>query len=132
MERWPLVEPLALQTCLAWFILHCDMPSNTIIHHQLEEKDSDPHRERCVCRRDRDCITIFMDSGRVHSVPLPFLVIIYDRYIPLKQLCYPSFGQHTHCPMTCFTTILVHLYIGTTHDTPLIWTAAREKDRGRV
>ena len=29
---------------------------------------------RCVCVRESSCLTLFMETGAVHYVPLPFLV----------------------------------------------------------
>jgi hypothetical protein len=33
--------------------------------------------EKCLCKRERYYLTLFMESGAIHYVPLPFLVVIY-------------------------------------------------------
>ena len=31
---------------------------------------------RCVCARESSCLTLFMESGAIHHVPLPFPVSV--------------------------------------------------------
>ena len=41
------------------------------------EKVEEQQLLRCVCVREDSCMTLFMETGAVHYVPLPFLVRTY-------------------------------------------------------
>ena len=40
------------------------------------------HSLRCVCVREHTCLTLFMQTGGVHYIPLPFLVSAPPPLIP--------------------------------------------------
>lgn len=59
------VDSPALQVCWVWF------------QASEERKEGEQgEKKRCMCIRESTCLTLFMLSGAVHSIPLPFLVII--------------------------------------------------------
>ncbi|CAI8050482.1 Anaphase-promoting complex subunit 1 [Geodia barretti] len=66
----PMESPDAhvLQTCWVWF--------------RLESSHQSVARERCLCRREKEFLTISTDSGAVHYVALPFVV---EKMAPLSE-----------------------------------------------
>ena len=42
---------------------------------------------RCICVREQDCLTLFMDGGDMHLVPLPFLVSLNACIILHAYVC---------------------------------------------
>lgn len=65
------VDSPALQVCWVWFQASEEKKERSGVEEGEQSK-----KKRCMCIRESTCLTLFMSSGAVHSIPLPFLVIM--------------------------------------------------------
>ena len=59
-----------------------------------ESLSGEGHSLRCLCLREHTCLTLFMQTGGVHYIPLPFLVSAPQPLIPPPL--------HSHSPASPF------------------------------
>ena len=83
-----------LQTCWVWFRLENS-------HHYQSVA-----RERCLCRREKEFLTISTDSGAVHYVALPFMV--HTKYIGIFDILWLGAGEKNGSSLRRATVGTVH------------------------
>lgn len=78
---WPeLLSP----TCWAWF----DGEINKKTSNKLAVTGKDEvggKNEKCLCVRQKNCLSITMESGVIHYIALPFLVVLHSLLHELKK-----------------------------------------------
>lgn len=78
VQSVPPSESSVLQTCWVWFSVDGEditKKRNGCQQPMIDEGEEGAKWEQCLCKRESNCLTLFMESGAVHYVPLPFLVI---------------------------------------------------------
>ena len=99
-----MVDSRILQTCRGCFL---GDDKNRTQKEIIREDREGTKWENSLCRRNGNCLTLFMESGATHYVPLPFLVIhthlnVRKVLVTLTHSPYhnPScFHQHTFTPI---------------------------------
>lgn len=80
-----------VQTCWIWFSMGDEEINNrkNDRHKQkaTEREGEGTERQKCLCKKDSNCLTLFMDSGAIHYIPLPFMVI-YSFFALSHQIHY--------------------------------------------
>jgi len=63
------------------------------------------HSLRCLCVREHTCLTLFMQTGGIHYIPLPFLVSAPQPIIPPPPFLHLSIPLPLHSPASPFLTL---------------------------
>ena len=102
-----MVDSPILQTCWVCFLVD---DKNRTQKEFIKEDREGTKWEKSMCRRNSNCLTLFMESGATYYVPLPFLVIHTHFNIKKVYTCTSDFDPLPYTNVL-YSFILPSMYI---------------------